>query len=119
MRRISHCFLILFLMVGGAGCGSGETPAEGAGDSIDLIVKGAHIVTMDAAGTIVENGAVAIDEGVILAIGSAADIQAHYSAVETLDYATAHWLSGGLLIFSFLVLSAVYLMNQRGMRTGD
>ncbi len=41
-----------------------------------------------------------------------------YSAVETLDYATAHWLSGGLLIFSFLVLTAVYLMNQRGVRAG-
>ena len=41
-----------------------------------------------------------------------------YSAVETLDYATAHWLSGGLLVFSFLVLTAVYLMNQRGVRTG-
>ncbi|MDJ0628279.1 MAG: molybdate ABC transporter permease subunit [Rhodobacter sp.] len=41
-----------------------------------------------------------------------------YSAVETLDYATAHWLSGGLLVFSFAVLSIVYLMNQRGMRTG-
>jgi len=41
-----------------------------------------------------------------------------YSAVETLDYATAHLLSGGLLVFSFVVLSVVYLMNQRGVRAG-
>lgn len=41
-----------------------------------------------------------------------------YSSVETLDYRTAHLLSGGLLVFSFVVLSIVYLMNQRGMRTG-
>jgi len=42
-----------------------------------------------------------------------------YSAVETLDYATAHILSAGLLAFSFVVLSVVYLMNQRGFRAGD
>ena len=41
-----------------------------------------------------------------------------YKAVETLDYATAHVLSGGLLVFSFVVLTLVYLMNQRGVRTG-
>ena len=39
-----------------------------------------------------------------------------YSAVETLDYATAHILSLGLLVFSFLVLTAVYLMNGRGVQ---
>ena len=85
MRIISHCFLMLFLTIGGAGCGSGETPAEGSGDSIDLIVKGAHIVTMDAKRTVIENGAIAIDEGIILDIGDAADIEANYAAVETLD----------------------------------
>lgn len=41
-----------------------------------------------------------------------------YSAVETLDYSTAHVLSGGLLVFSFAVLSIVYLMNARGVRAG-
>lgn len=41
-----------------------------------------------------------------------------YSAVETLDYQTAHILSAGLLVFSFVVLTLVYLMNQRGVRAG-
>ncbi len=41
-----------------------------------------------------------------------------YSAVETLDYRTAHTLSGGLLVFSFVVLTAVYVMNQRAVRAG-
>ncbi len=41
-----------------------------------------------------------------------------YSAVETLDYRSAHLLSGGLLVFSFVVLTFVYLMNQRGVRAG-
>jgi molybdate transport system permease protein len=36
-----------------------------------------------------------------------------YEHVETLDYATAHVLSAGLLAFSFLVLLAVYAINRR------
>lgn len=37
-----------------------------------------------------------------------------FTAVETLDYATAHVLSAGLLVFSFVVLTIVYTMNRRG-----
>lgn len=36
-----------------------------------------------------------------------------FEHVETLDYAAAHQLSAGLLVFSFLVLFAVYAMNRR------
>jgi len=36
-----------------------------------------------------------------------------YEAVESLNYQEAHVLSAGLLAFSFLVLLAVYLLNQR------
>jgi len=41
-----------------------------------------------------------------------------YSAVETLDYATAHLLSGGLIVFSFVVLTLIYRLNLRGVRAG-
>ena len=37
-----------------------------------------------------------------------------FTAVETLDYATAHGLSLGLVVFAFAVLSAVYMVNRRG-----
>lgn len=37
-----------------------------------------------------------------------------FAAVETLDYATAHLLSLGLLVLSFTVLSLVYVMNRGG-----
>ena len=53
-------------------------------DDIDLIVLGDHVVTMDSARTIIINGAVAVDDGVIVAIGSQADIQRDYSARKTL-----------------------------------
>jgi len=37
-----------------------------------------------------------------------------FTAVETLDWATAHRLSLGLLVFSLIVLVGVYALNRRG-----
>ena len=39
-----------------------------------------------------------------------------YDHVEALDYTPAHWLSGGLLVFSFLVLLALYALQPRPVR---
>jgi molybdate transport system permease protein len=36
-----------------------------------------------------------------------------YDHVEALEYAQAHWLAGGMLVFSFLVLLALYGFNGR------
>ncbi|MEE8260606.1 MAG: molybdate ABC transporter permease subunit, partial [Nitrospinaceae bacterium] len=36
-----------------------------------------------------------------------------YDHVEALEYSQAHWLSGGLLLFSFAVLLIVYAFNRR------
>lgn len=36
-----------------------------------------------------------------------------YERVEVLDYKNAHRLSAGLLVFSFIVLTVVYLLNRR------
>ena len=36
-----------------------------------------------------------------------------YEHVETLEYAQAHVLSAGLLVFSFIVLLSVYVLNRR------
>jgi molybdate transport system permease protein len=40
-----------------------------------------------------------------------------YDHVEALEYSQAHWLAGGLLVFSFLVLLALYTL-QPGRRKG-
>lgn len=39
-----------------------------------------------------------------------------YDHVEALEYTQAHWLAGGLLLFSFLVLLALYLLQPTGRR---
>ena len=36
-----------------------------------------------------------------------------YEHVETLDYVAAHWLSAGMLVFSFAVLLLVFTLNRR------
>ncbi|MCE5182620.1 MAG: molybdate ABC transporter permease subunit [Betaproteobacteria bacterium] len=39
-----------------------------------------------------------------------------YNHVEAMEYAEAHWLAGGMLAFSFLVLLAVNFFNPQGKR---
>jgi molybdate transport system permease protein len=39
-----------------------------------------------------------------------------YDHVEAVEYAQAHWLSAGMLVFSFLVLLALYTLNPAGRR---
>jgi len=57
--------------------------------------------------------------GVVLMIGGNIPGQtqvlsiAIYDHVEALQYSNAHWLSGGLLLLSFLMLMVVYAVNRR------
>ena len=57
--------------------------------------------------------------GVVLMIGGNIPGQtqvasiAIYDHVESLEYANAHWLAGGLLLLSFLMLITVYALNRR------
>ena len=52
---------------------------------VDLIVEGDYIVTMDADDTVYEEGAIAIDRGVIIAIGDADEIGATYTSGKRLQ----------------------------------
>ena len=60
--------------------------------------------------------------GVVLMIGGNIPDQTRvvsvliYDHVEALEYAQAHWLAGGMGVFSFVVLLALYLLNSRGRR---
>ena len=83
----SLAITLLIALIGSA-CSPGTPPesdtAEAArtGDRItaDIIVSGDYVVTMDAAGTVLENASVVITEGLIIAIGANDEINAKYSA---------------------------------------
>ncbi|HEX5789460.1 MAG TPA: amidohydrolase family protein [Woeseiaceae bacterium] len=88
MLHRSACITGILLAAWLGGCNDGTPPPGTAGDAtrgqVDLIIEGDHVVTMDAGRRIIEDGAVAIDEGVILAVAPAAEIASAYTAAETL-----------------------------------
>ena len=51
----------------------------------DLLVTGGTVLTVDDAGTIVDDGAVAVRDGEIVGVGPAAQMARAFEAVETLD----------------------------------
>ena len=57
-----------------------QNPSLQSGQKIDLIIKGDHIVSMDAENSVYRHAAVAVDKGVIIAIGPANEVlSAYYS----------------------------------------
>jgi 5-methylthioadenosine/S-adenosylhomocysteine deaminase len=88
-RQLGHAFFVTIFL---SACSPSEPPVEPSTGtaksddrrSVDIIVSGDYIVTMDATDTILENAAVAIDEGLIVAIGAASEIDRMYVAIERL-----------------------------------
>jgi 5-methylthioadenosine/S-adenosylhomocysteine deaminase len=85
MKIPTSALVMLAALATGTACSPRQdsTPAETTEYSIDLIVRGDHVVSMDGAANIYDDGAVAIDDGIIIAIGPAAEIFAAYTARET------------------------------------
>ena len=79
MKTIRRIFTVTLAGLALASCSAGNSE-----DTIDLIVLGQTVVTMDADGTVIEDGAVAISDGIIIAVGSREDIVAGYTARKTL-----------------------------------
>jgi 5-methylthioadenosine/S-adenosylhomocysteine deaminase len=61
------------------------SPHAAAKDKADLLVTGATVVTLDGAGTVIQDGAIAVSGQRIVAIGRTADLRARYVAARTLD----------------------------------
>jgi 5-methylthioadenosine/S-adenosylhomocysteine deaminase len=53
--------------------------------AVDLIIKGDHIVSMDANESVYKDAAMAVDKGLIIAIGPADEILAKYHSEQILD----------------------------------
>ena len=62
--------------------------------------------------TVGEFGVVLMIGGNIPGVTRVVSVQL-YDHVEALDYGQAHWLSGALLLFSFVVLFSLYTFNRR------
>ena len=86
MTKITHCLSSIFCIFSLVACTPSATPEsdDSNDNAIDLIVYGDYVISMDDDASVYEAGAVAINDGVILAVGSAGDISAEYTARESL-----------------------------------
>jgi len=86
-----------------------------------------HVVLPLARGGIVQAAVLSFahtvgEFGVVLMIGGNIPEQTRvvstqiYGHVEALEYTQAHWLSAGMVLFSFLVLFALARLNRRNLR---
>ena len=57
----------------------------GGQEEVDLIIKGDHIVTMDSNGAVYKDAAVAVNQGLIIAIGPASEILSAYQSKTLLE----------------------------------
>jgi 5-methylthioadenosine/S-adenosylhomocysteine deaminase len=62
-----------------------ERAGAAAPRAVDLLVHGCDVVTMDDAGTVIRDGAIAVDGGAIVWIGTAAQARAAFTATSMLD----------------------------------
>ena len=53
--------------------------------TVDLIIKGDHIVTMDTAGSVYTDAAVVVDDGLIIAIGPSSEILTAFQSEQLLE----------------------------------
>jgi 5-methylthioadenosine/S-adenosylhomocysteine deaminase len=74
--------ILLLIVVVGAPAAS---LAASAPRSVDLVVRGGTIVTMDARGSIIEDGAVAVHRGRIVAVGRRAEVDRDFAGRETIE----------------------------------
>ena len=70
--------------------------------SVDLLVHGGDVLTVDEAGTVVRGGAVAVHEGEIVAVGPAPELRARFTADEEID-------AGGCLVLPGLINTHTHL----------
>ena len=86
-------FALIILVIAGA---ASLTTAQRRKTTVDLIIRGGTVVTMNDARRVIENGAVAIRGGRIVAVGSTMEIDRKYAAHEIIS-ATGKVIIPGLI----------------------
>ena len=81
-RLLSTC-LVLLLIVMPAGVASAQRARSAS--RVDLIVRGGTVVTMDGERRVVEDGAVAVERGRIVAVGRSADIARRFTSAQVIE----------------------------------
>ncbi|MGA9575956.1 MAG: amidohydrolase family protein [Lysobacterales bacterium] len=81
----SFCFLIYTGIAPAQDTSEPTAQNHSSRQAVDLVVKGAHIVSMDASDSVYEDAAVAVDNGIIVAIGPAGDILSAYQPATLLQ----------------------------------
>jgi 5-methylthioadenosine/S-adenosylhomocysteine deaminase len=79
-RRVPAIFLLCAFIVA-----TGARVEAFAPRSVDLVVRGGTVVTMDGRGTLIEDGAVAVHRGRIVAVGRRADVDRDFAGRETIE----------------------------------
>jgi 5-methylthioadenosine/S-adenosylhomocysteine deaminase len=72
------------LLLCGLAFAMASLPADAARQRVDLIVEGAHVVTMDPARPLIVDGAVAVDGGAIVAVDTRAAIHERFRSRDTI-----------------------------------
>ena len=84
MTKVIHVSALVSLCFAAACAPDADNAPDADGEAVDLIVEGSSIVTMDSNHTVIEDGAVVISDGVIIALGKREDIASRYTATTTL-----------------------------------
>ena len=85
MRAHFKRFLLCFALLSHALVFNAQAAQPRRLKRVDLIVSGGTVVTMDASRRVIEDGAVAVEGGRIVALGKRSDILRQYAAREVID----------------------------------
>jgi len=94
MKNLLAALIITILM--NSGSHSAAQNRRSARESVELLVLGGTIVTMDATRQVIEDGGIAIGNGRILAIGPRAQIESRYASRQRIN-ATGKLITPGLI----------------------
>ena len=84
-RLVSTCFTGMFALVLAAAICALPLGAKPQKERADLIVAGGTVVTMDATKRVIEDGAIAIRNDEIIAVGTREALTSHYEPTRTID----------------------------------